>query len=153
MSERALLRILFAITFAGAVVIGVALWMLGTTDEHRTPRQSGETSWTTVPDDSAETMSPQPAPLVIPTTYPPRPAVDVPSRAASSAAKLAERITRKPTPRSTSRKPKPHATTHAAVRYANCTEVKRAGAAPIHPGDPGWQAEFDRDGDGVGCDS
>ncbi|SFT93976.1 Excalibur calcium-binding domain-containing protein [Geodermatophilus amargosae] len=37
--------------------------------------------------------------------------------------------------------------------YANCTEVKAAGAAPIHPGDPGWQPKFDRDGDGVGCES
>ncbi|TFC37028.1 excalibur calcium-binding domain-containing protein, partial [Cryobacterium sp. MDB1-18-1] len=26
------------------------------------------------------------------------------------------------------------------------------GAAPIHPGDPGWQSKFDRDGDGIGCE-
>ncbi|CAB4909490.1 unannotated protein [freshwater metagenome] len=37
--------------------------------------------------------------------------------------------------------------------YANCTEVKAAGAAPIYPGDPGWQEKFDRDNDGVGCES
>lgn len=37
--------------------------------------------------------------------------------------------------------------------YANCTEVKAAGAAPIYPGDPGWQDKFDRDNDGVGCES
>jgi endonuclease YncB( thermonuclease family) len=40
----------------------------------------------------------------------------------------------------------------AAVYYQNCTEVRAAGAAPIHAGDPGWQSKFDRDGDGVGCE-
>ena len=38
------------------------------------------------------------------------------------------------------------------VYYENCTAVKAAGAAPIHPGDPGWQSKFDRDKDGVGCE-
>jgi endonuclease YncB( thermonuclease family) len=38
------------------------------------------------------------------------------------------------------------------VYYKNCTEVRAAGAAPIHPGDPGWQSKFDGDGDGVGCE-
>nr|WP_245900346.1 excalibur calcium-binding domain-containing protein [Geodermatophilus normandii] len=37
--------------------------------------------------------------------------------------------------------------------YANCTAVRAAGAAPIHAGDPGWDPKFDRDGDGVGCES
>jgi hypothetical protein len=35
--------------------------------------------------------------------------------------------------------------------YANCTEVRAAGAAPIHPGDPGFQPKFDRSGNGIGC--
>ncbi len=39
-----------------------------------------------------------------------------------------------------------------AVYYQNCTEVRAAGAAPIHAGDPGWQTKFDRDGDGIGCE-
>ena len=39
------------------------------------------------------------------------------------------------------------------VYYSNCTAVKEAGAAPIKAGDPGWDAKFDRDGDGVGCES
>ncbi|MEB0268009.1 excalibur calcium-binding domain-containing protein, partial [Cryobacterium sp. 10I5] len=38
------------------------------------------------------------------------------------------------------------------VYYENCTAVRAAGAAPIHPGDPGWQSKFDRDKDGVGCE-
>jgi hypothetical protein len=37
--------------------------------------------------------------------------------------------------------------------YANCDAVRAAGAAPIHPGDPGWQDKFDRDKDGIGCDT
>lgn len=41
--------------------------------------------------------------------------------------------------------------TRASTTYANCTEVRAAGAAPIRPGDPGWDPKFDRDGDGQGC--
>jgi hypothetical protein len=40
-----------------------------------------------------------------------------------------------------------------AVYYANCDAVRAAGAAPIRPGDPGWQQKFDRDRDGIGCDT
>ncbi len=40
----------------------------------------------------------------------------------------------------------------ASVFYKNCDAVRAAGAAPIHPGDPGFQSKFDRDGDGVGCE-
>jgi len=39
----------------------------------------------------------------------------------------------------------------AGVTYANCSEVQAAGAAPIRPGDPGWQDKFDGDGDGQAC--
>ncbi len=38
------------------------------------------------------------------------------------------------------------------VYYANCTEVERAGAAPIRRGDPGYGPHLDRDGDGVACE-
>ncbi|MGY2127459.1 GmrSD restriction endonuclease domain-containing protein [Blastococcus sp. SYSU DS0617] len=38
------------------------------------------------------------------------------------------------------------------VYYQNCDAVRAAGAAPIRPGDPGWQQKFDRDKDGIGCD-
>lgn len=37
------------------------------------------------------------------------------------------------------------------VTYANCTEVRAAGAAPIRQGDPGFEPKFDRSGNGVGC--
>lgn len=38
------------------------------------------------------------------------------------------------------------------VSYANCTEVRAAGAAPIKVGDPGFSSKFDGDGDGIGCE-
>ncbi|WP_144897810.1 excalibur calcium-binding domain-containing protein [Luteimonas cucumeris] len=36
--------------------------------------------------------------------------------------------------------------------FANCTEARAAGAAPVHRGDPGYGAHLDRDNDGVGCE-
>ena len=36
--------------------------------------------------------------------------------------------------------------------YANCTEVREAGAAPLHSGDPGYSTRLDRDGDGTACE-
>ena len=38
------------------------------------------------------------------------------------------------------------------VVYANCTEAREAGAAPLHEGDPGWNPDMDRDGDGTACE-
>ncbi|TKV28536.1 DUF1524 domain-containing protein [Arthrobacter sp. NamB2] len=49
--------------------------------------------------------------------------------------------------------PAPVAPAPAAPYYANCSEVRAAGAAPIYAGTPGFQPKFDRDNDGVGCDS
>jgi len=36
--------------------------------------------------------------------------------------------------------------------FQNCSEVRAAGRAPIRAGEAGFQAKFDRDGDGIGCD-
>jgi micrococcal nuclease len=38
------------------------------------------------------------------------------------------------------------------VSYGSCKEVKAAGKAPIHKGDPGYSTKLDRDGDGVACE-
>lgn len=48
--------------------------------------------------------------------------------------------------------PAPAPPPDASVYYANCTAVRAAGAAPIYPGDPGFQSKFDRDKDGIGCE-
>ncbi|WP_370946017.1 excalibur calcium-binding domain-containing protein [Amycolatopsis sp. cg5] len=39
-----------------------------------------------------------------------------------------------------------------SAHYANCAAVKRAGAAPLHRGEPGYSRQLDRDGDGVACE-
>lgn len=39
-----------------------------------------------------------------------------------------------------------------SVYYKNCTEVRAAGQAPLHRGDPGYSRKLDRDGDGVACE-
>lgn len=41
----------------------------------------------------------------------------------------------------------------ADVYYANCSEARAAGAAPLHRGDPGYRPALDRDDDGVACES
>ncbi|WP_368904895.1 excalibur calcium-binding domain-containing protein [Bacillus wiedmannii] len=38
------------------------------------------------------------------------------------------------------------------VSYANCTEVRKAGKAPIKQGEPGYSPKLDKDGDGIACD-
>lgn len=66
------------------------------------------------------------------------------------------RVTPSPAPRApaaptTSRTPAA-APAPAAVKFKNCDAVRAAGKAPIRSGDPGFEAKFDRDGDGVGCE-
>lgn len=39
----------------------------------------------------------------------------------------------------------------AEVTYASCADVRAAGKAPLHRGDPGYSSKLDRDGDGVAC--
>lgn len=36
--------------------------------------------------------------------------------------------------------------------YANCSEARAAGAAPLHAGEPGYRPALDRDKDGVACE-
>lgn len=38
------------------------------------------------------------------------------------------------------------------VSYSGCNEVRAAGKAPLHAGDPGYRIEMDGDGDGVACE-
>lgn len=40
-----------------------------------------------------------------------------------------------------------------SVYYANCDEVRAAGAAPIYRGEPGYRPGLDRDNDGIACDT
>lgn len=36
--------------------------------------------------------------------------------------------------------------------FANCSQARAAGAAPVREGDPDYGRHLDRDGDGVGCE-
>jgi len=38
------------------------------------------------------------------------------------------------------------------VYYANCSEARAAGAAPLYSGEPGYRSALDRDNDGVACE-
>ena len=87
---------------------------------------------------------PQPLVAAPRTTVRPAPTATIPQKAAAAPKKTT--TTKAPKPQA----PKPQPVVGA--RYANCTEVKAAGAAPIRPGDPGFQAKFDRDNDGIGCE-
>ncbi|GHF09234.1 hypothetical protein GCM10017786_48420 [Amycolatopsis deserti] len=40
----------------------------------------------------------------------------------------------------------------SSAYYANCSEARAAGAAPLHAGEPGYRAALDRDKDGVACE-
>lgn len=38
------------------------------------------------------------------------------------------------------------------THYADCDAARKASAAPLHKGDPGYRSELDRDGNGVACE-
>ena len=46
----------------------------------------------------------------------------------------------------------PSQTAPSSTTYANCTQARAAGAAPLYRGQPGYSAKLDRDGDGVACE-
>ena len=41
----------------------------------------------------------------------------------------------------------------ASVYYPDCAAARRAGAAPLYAGQPGYRPGLDRDGDGIACES
>jgi Excalibur calcium-binding domain. len=46
----------------------------------------------------------------------------------------------------------PEASSAPEVYYANCSEARAAGAAPVYANDPGYAPHLDRDHDGIGCE-
>jgi len=81
--------------------------------------------------DSSTATAPEPAPVVQPEP------VAVPEPVQQAPAPVQQPVPAEPAPEPS---------------YANCTAVKAAGAAPIYPGQPGWEDKFDRDHDGMGCE-
>lgn len=137
--------------FAGLIAATALATACGaTTTENRAASQTTVTTTVT----SSPTATPaKPVPLL--SIPPKKPATVVPT--VKPPKKIAtHKPTKKPTVRLTTKpqpKPKPTPTkTTAAAYYANCSEVRAAGAAPIHRGEPGYSSKLDRDGDGVACE-
>jgi Excalibur calcium-binding domain len=42
--------------------------------------------------------------------------------------------------------------TETSIYYRYCADVRAAGQAPLHAGEPGYAPHLDRDGDGVACE-
>ena len=102
-----------------------------------TPAPTNQSAPTTPPAAPAPAEAAPAAPVILPPVAPVEqvPAVEAAAPPAPPAAPVA-----------------PLLEAPAAVYYANCSAVRAAGAAPIRVGQPGFQAKFDRDGDGVGCE-
>lgn len=86
----------------------------------------------------------------------PPPAATTPAAATSEPAPTTKPPVSKkpPAPKTTKPKPPPPPDDEPDdVYYANCAEVRAAGAAPLHRGEPGYRSGLDRDGDGVACES
>jgi hypothetical protein len=126
---------------AAVLLLGALSTLAGCSDEPITAASATTTVTRTVaaPFAAAPESPPSPAPEPIPAP-PPAPAPAPPPVVVPAPAP--EPVVAPP--------PAPAA---AAVVYQNCDDVRAHGAAPIHPGDPGFQQKFDRDGDGVGCES
>jgi hypothetical protein len=103
-----------------------------------TERPTTEPTPTRAPEPSAtSTPAPTPAQTVVrPTVTSPKPAAEVSPTSSQSSTQP----TMTPAPVS------------PAVTYTSCAEVRAAGKAPLHRGDPGYSRELDRNGDGVACD-
>ncbi|MGW6417995.1 excalibur calcium-binding domain-containing protein [Streptomyces sp. NPDC055055] len=105
----------------------------------------------TTPPATTEAPTPTPEPTTqAPTTEAPEPTTQAPTTEAPEPAHTTPKPV-KPRPAQTTR-PAETAEPEPEVHYANCTEVRDAGAAPIHRGDPGYSSRLDRDGDGVACE-
>jgi hypothetical protein len=95
---------------------------------------------TTTGPTAAQTSEPTQTPTHTPSETPRETPTPEPSTPESSTPK---------TPEATSA---PTTSTAATVVYQNCGEVRAAGKAPLHRGDPGYTAELDRNGDGTACE-
>lgn len=112
-------------------------------DETRTSvHLSGPTPLPTVPTTLAATTTLPPV-TAAPTTAPP-----VTQAVVATTRAPAPVTTRATLPPQTS----PPAGEAPSTYYANCSEARAAGAAPVRRGEPGYASHLDRDNDGVGCE-
>lgn len=57
-----------------------------------------------------------------------------------------------PLPADAQRSQRRRAPARSDVYYANCSQARAAGAAPILRGEPGYRRALDRDNDGIACE-
>ena len=78
------------------------------------------------------------------------------SAAAASASAAAEAAAsaaaEQPAQEQPAQEPQSEPEEQARTYYANCTEAKAAGAAPLYRGEPGYRDKLDRDHDGIACE-
>ena len=86
------------------------------------------------PSPETATSTPSPAATVSETPPPPAPSATPTSTTTTQAQQV---------------DPEPAA---AGAYYANCSEARAAGAAPLYAGDPGYRGALDRDKDSVACE-
>ena len=103
-----------------------------------------------------ETEAPTPAgattaPTSTPTQEPTGEPTQTPSETPTGSQTAQPSTPKSTTPRPTDPTSAP-TTTSTAVVYQNCAEVRAAGKAPLHRGDPGYSAELDNNGDGTACE-
>lgn len=97
---------------------------------------------------TAEPVTTSTTPLILPVAAPPvtttaPPATAPPTTPPATQAPATTAATRAP------------ATTPATVAayYANCTDARAVGAAPLRRGQAGYRSALDRDGDGIACET
>jgi hypothetical protein len=91
-------------------------------------------------------------PTVAPTT---QPASGAPTMPGAGESKESSSATSKSTKAATTKKATSStraSATPSSVYYKNCEAAVKAGATPLHIGQPGYRAALDPDGDGVACD-
>jgi hypothetical protein len=144
---------------AGLGIVATGLMVVGCGAETDPDKASSQSTVTTTPTATPSATPSKPAGLAsIPPAKKPTKATLKPTTKAiikptkKPTRKPTVRVTTKPKPTPTSTKPRPTRTTED-VYYANCTEVRAAGAAPIRRGQPGYSSKLDRDNDGVACEN
>ncbi|MFJ3030832.1 DUF1524 domain-containing protein [Rothia terrae] len=90
------------------------------------------------------------------TTEAPAPVQEEPTQAAEPTEEQAAPVEQAPAPAEepapVQQAPVQEAPAPAQAAYANCTEARNAGVAPLYFGSPGYSSKLDRDGDGVACE-
>lgn len=123
-----------------------------------TPTPSPTPTFSPTPDTDVVEATAAPTPEPVETTPAPAPTKAAVKAPAPKPTKQASAPSRKPTKAPAKPAPKP---TKAAVKpapapakayYKNCTEVRKAGKAPIYRGQPGYAKHLDRDGDDIACE-